>query len=147
MVNNLKLDKAGLNLLIECEGLLLNAYKCPAGVWTIGLGNTFYEDGSPVKKGDKITKERAFELFRLIEPQFAKAVNQSVLTKLTQNEFNALFIFAWNIGTAGFKKSTLVKVLNTSRLPLEIKAAWLLWKGKKDLLLSRRNKEIKMFFS
>lgn len=47
----------------ESEGLELTAYWDDYGkVWTIGYGSTFYEDGSPVKEGDKITKKRAEEL-------------------------------------------------------------------------------------
>ena len=46
-------------LIKKWEGLSLKAYKCPAGVWTIGYGTTFYPDGSKVKEGDTCTKEEA----------------------------------------------------------------------------------------
>ena len=42
-------------LIKKYEGCKLTAYKCPAGVWTIGWGSTIYPSGQPVKSGDKIT--------------------------------------------------------------------------------------------
>jgi len=48
-----------IDLMHRYEGLRLDAYLCPANVWTIGYGNTFYENGAKVKQGDKITKQRA----------------------------------------------------------------------------------------
>lgn len=137
----MKLDSNGFKLLAECEGLRLEAYQCPAKKWTIGFGNTFYEDGTPVKKGDKITKERAFELFHLIEPRFSNPINQLLRVDISQNQFNALFVFAWNVGPKGFKNSTLLKRVNAGCDDDKIKEAFLLWKGKNDLLLSRRLKE------
>lgn len=137
------LDANGLKLLSECEGLRLEAYKCPAGVWTIGLGNTFYEDGSPVKKGDKLTKERAYQLFNLIAPKFEKVVNVGVKIDISQPQFNALFIFAYNVGPKGFTGSTLLKRVNAGCQDKQIEEAFLMWKGKKNLLLTRRQKELK----
>ena len=48
------MTERGKDLIREFEGCKLVAYKCPAGVWTIGYGSTFYADGTPVKEGDKI---------------------------------------------------------------------------------------------
>lgn len=143
----MKLDSKGFNLLAECEGLKLEAYLCPAKVWTIGFGNTFYEDGKPVKKGDKITKDQAYKLFHLIESKYSGPINQLVKVDISQNQFNALFIFAWNVGPKGFRNSTLLKRVNAGCDDEKIKEAFLLWKGKNNLLLSRRLKEFKMFCS
>lgn len=139
----MKIDSSGIKLLSECEGIILEAYKCPAGVWTIGMGNCFYEDGKAVKKGDKITKEKAFSLFNSIATQFEKVINQNVKVDLSQSQFNALFIFAYNVGVGAFKKSTLLKRVNAGCNDKLIEEAFLMWKGKKDLLLTRRQKEIK----
>ena len=49
----------GTTIIRKFEGLKLQAYLCPANVWTIGYGSTFYENGSKVQPGDKITIERA----------------------------------------------------------------------------------------
>lgn len=139
----MKINESGLELLAECEGLKLQAYKCLAGKWTIGLGNTFYENGKSVKQGDKITKERAFQLFWNIEKKFSDVINSNVKIDISQNQFNALFIFAWNVGTDGFKKSTLLKRVNSGCNDTLIEEAFLMWKGKKNILLTRRKKEIR----
>ena len=66
----MKLNQRGADLIKQFEGLKLKAYQCSAGKWTIGFGNTFYEDGKPVKQGDVITRERADSLFNLIADNF-----------------------------------------------------------------------------
>lgn len=144
----MKLDSKGAELLAVCEGLRLKPYLCPAGKPTIGLGNTYYENGEPVKMTDKpITRERALLLFDAIKPEFEAAVNNVVRVPLKQQQFNALFVFAYNVGPAGFKKSTLLKRVNANSGNVAgITEAFLLWKGKKDLLLTRRQKEINEYF-
>lgn len=137
------IDNLGIKLLAECEGLRLKSYQCPAKKWTIGLGNTFYPDGEPVKQGDIITPAKAYELFHLIAKQFENGINNSVSVELSQPQFNALFIFAYNIGVHGFKGSTLLKRVNLKCGDKLIEEAFLMWKGEKDTLLSRRQKEFK----
>ena len=64
------------------EGLKLTAYLCPAKVWTIGYGNTFYENGTKVKQGDKITKERADQLFiNITNKKFAEPLLKLIKVK------------------------------------------------------------------
>ena len=147
----MKLDKNGFNLLSTLEGLRLKSYKCSAGKWTIGLGNTFYEDGSKVKEGQKISNERAMELFNFISKKYEKAVNDSVKVAISQNQFNALFCFAYNVGITGFKNSTLLRMINSSADRLKIEKAFMMWKGKPNekgipILKSRRQAEINEFF-
>ena len=60
----------GIELIKSFEGCMLKAYKCSANKTTIGYGNTFYEDGTPVKFEDEITKERAEEHFMNFAPMF-----------------------------------------------------------------------------
>lgn len=59
----MRTSQIGKDLIKFFEGEKLTAYVCPAGVPTIGVGSTFYEDGAKVKIGDKITKERSAQLF------------------------------------------------------------------------------------
>jgi lysozyme len=66
-----------------------------------------------VKEGDRITKEEALEYFRKDVERFEKAVSESVTVQLKQNEFDALVSLAFNIGAGAFKKSTLLKMLNS----------------------------------
>lgn len=147
----MKIDLKGILLLEELEGLKLNAYKCSANVWTIGLGNTFYDDGSKVKEGDKITKEKAYYLFHLIATKFEKSINLLVKKPLTQNQFNALFCFVYNIGTTGFKNSALLRLVNINPNDANIAKQFLKWNkiaGKESKgLTNRRIKESALYFT
>lgn len=146
----MKLDANGINFLAELEGLELKAYKCSAGVWTIGLGNTFYADGSKVKQGDVITKKDAYYLFHLIAIKFEKAINENVKVNLNQNQFNALFCFVYNIGITGFKNSTLLRYVNLNPNDGNIAKQFLRWNkisGKESKgLTNRRIKESALYF-
>lgn len=147
----MRLDKNGFNLLSTLEGLRLKSYKCSAGKWTIGLGNTFYEDGSKVKEGQKISNERAMELFNFISKKYEKVINDNVKVVISQNQFNALFCFAYNVGPTGFKNSTLLRMINSSADRLKVEKAFMMWKGKPNekgipILKSRRQVEINEFF-
>jgi lysozyme len=147
----MKLDLKGVIFLEQLEGLELKAYKCSAGVWTIGLGNTFYEDGSKVNEGDKITKEQAYDLFYLIAAKFEKAINQNVKVVINQNQFNSLFCFVYNIGITGFKNSTLLRLLNINSKDGNIAKQFLRWNkiaGKESKgLTNRRIKESALYFT
>ena len=147
----MKLDKKGFELISILESIKLKSYKCSAGKWTIGLGNTFYEDGSKVKEGQKISNERAMELFNFISKKYEKTVNDNVKVVISQNQFNALFCFAYNVGITGFKNSTLLRMINSSADRLKIEKAFMMWKGKPNekgipILKSRRQAEINEFF-
>jgi len=144
-----KISKSGIELLAELEGLRLKPYLCPAGIPTIGLGNTFYENGTKVTMKDKaITKEQAYHLFFLIATKFQKTLNENLPLNINQNQFDALFCFCYNVGQGAFKKSTLLRVVKLNHNDkTSITNAFLMWKGKNNLLLSRRNKEIKRYFS
>jgi len=144
-----KISKSGIELLAELEGLRLKPYLCPAGIPTIGLGNTFYENGTKVTMKDKaITKDEAYHLFFLITTKFEKTLNENLPLNINQNQFDALFCFCYNVGQGAFKKSTLLRVIKLNHNEkTSITNAFLMWKGKNNLLLSRRNKEIKRYFS
>ena len=103
----MKLSTAGLALIKEFEGLKLNAYLCPANVWTIGYGTT-----AGVKAGQAITEARADELLRADVAQFERGVFDAVKVPLTQGQFDALVVLAYNIGLGAFRTSTLLRMLN-----------------------------------
>jgi lysozyme len=91
------------------------AYQDQAGVWTIGYGTTIYKNGTPVKEGDGITEENAcLELLHECDG-IARKITAFVNRDLHQHEFDALVSFAYNIGTQGFKHSTLLRELNYGR--------------------------------
>jgi len=102
--------------LFECGGDVtkyLKPYKCPAGVWTIGMGNTFYEDGKKVAPNDPaITKERAYAIFRVAIAYFEKQVDAYTTDAVNQHQFDALVDFAYNAGVGSLKASTLLKKVN-----------------------------------
>jgi lysozyme len=100
-------SEVGIQHIKNCEGLRLNAYRCPAGIWTIGYGHT-----GNVQAGQTITKEAAENYLREDLKEFEKAVNQLVKVKLNQAQFDVLVSFTYNIGIGAFEKSTLLKLLN-----------------------------------
>ncbi len=100
-------SQKGLDLIKSFEGLRLSAYKCPAGVWTIGYGTT-----AGVKPGQSITKERAEELLRDDVKRFEDQVLRLVKVPLTQGQFDALVSFTYNLGAANLGNSTLLRLLN-----------------------------------
>lgn len=106
------ISKTGLDLISSFEGIRLNAYDDGVGVWTIGIGTTIYPNGVKVKKGDKCTLEQAHEYLAHDMIEFEKTVNDSVKVPLSQNQFDALVSLTYNIGSAAFKNSTLLKKLN-----------------------------------
>ena len=119
----MKLSENGLKMIKEKEGLRFKPYLCSAGRATIGYGSTLYENGKEVTLKDPlITEKRALELLNNTVLSYEKAVNDNVKVALTQNEYDALVVFVYNIGIGrketptqegkGFIGSTLLKKLN-----------------------------------
>lgn len=104
----MKTSENGKQLIISFEGIKLNAYKCPAGVPTIGVGNTFYKNGNKVKIGDKITLPQAMELFESLLLRYEQTVLNNIKVALNQNQFDALVSFCWNCGSS----KTLFSLVN-----------------------------------
>jgi lysozyme len=146
----MKLNKAGADLIKEFEGCKLKSYQCSAKKWTIGYGNTFYEDGSPVLPGHAITQEKANQLFELIANEFASKVAKLVSSNVTDNQFGALVSFAYNCGIANLQKSTLLKKVNANHSDPTIRTEFLKWNkaGGKVLagLTRRREAEANLYF-
>jgi GH24 family phage-related lysozyme (muramidase) len=93
---------AAFKLIQDFEGCHLDAYKCPAGVWTIGWGNTRYQDGRPVKQGDKINRIEADMLLRQEVDRIAAKLAKDVpgWREMADNQRSALVSFAYNLGAA-----------------------------------------------
>lgn len=106
-------SKNGRELIKQREGVRLTAYTDGAGILTIGVGHTSAAGAPVVKKGMKITEKESDAILSRDLSIFERAVNESVKVKLNQNEFDALVSLAFNIGGAAFKKSTLLKNLNS----------------------------------
>lgn len=140
-----------IELMHRYEGLRLDAYLCPAKVWTIGFGNTFYENGTKVKRGDKITRERANELFtNIVENNFAVPLRKLLVAKVNNNQFSALVSLAYNIGIGNISKSTLLRVVNQNPNNVEIRNQFMRWNRAGGQVLRgltlRREAEANLYF-
>jgi GH24 family phage-related lysozyme (muramidase) len=139
----MQISNKGLDLIKFYEGLELEAYKCAAGVLTIGYGWTH-----DVKEGDTITEERAEELLREGIVQYENAVHDLVDVPLEQHQFDALVSWVYNLGKANLAASTLLKKVNAQEfdeVPEQIKR-WNKAGGKVlEGLTKRRESEAKLW--
>jgi lysozyme len=101
----------GLDLIKSFEGLRLDAYICPAGVPTIGYGTTKV-NGQSIKVPSTITESQANDYLKSDVKSFEQAVNSAVSVPVTQNQFDALVSFTYNLGPGNLRSSTLLKKLN-----------------------------------
>jgi lysozyme len=107
----MKISQTGLDLIKSFEGCSLKAYKCPAGVWTIGYGHTGEVDGVPVGSGMVISPNKAQALLAtVLEQRYEPAVRR--FTDLNQNQYDALVSFCYNLGPGIFTGSLLTAIQN-----------------------------------
>jgi lysozyme len=112
----MQISDKGLRLIKHFESCRLKAYRCSAGVLTIGWGHT----GPDVKPGMQITMQRADELLAIDVRRFVEDVNSLLRVNVTQAQFDALVSFAYNLGSdidadtiaEGLGDSTLLRKLN-----------------------------------
>lgn len=146
----MKVNKLGITTMHHFEGCKLTAYQCPAKVWTIGWGNTFYPDKTPVKQGDVITQEQANALFETVMNNFALGVKKCLTKEVNENQFSALVCFAYNVGIGSLQKSTLLKKININPNDETIAGEFAKWTkaGGKVLLglVRRRKAESDLYF-
>ena len=128
----------GIDLIKKFEGCVLSAYKCPAGVLTIGYGHT-----AGVKAGDVIDAKRAEELLRFDLKTFENHVKYNVYIPLNQNQFDALVSFTYNCGLKN------LKTLTKNRNAMQIANAMLLYNKANGKVLpglvKRRKAEQELF--
>lgn len=140
----MKLSEKGRELLIELEGKRNHAYQDVAGLKTIGVGHLI----KPGEDMEYLTDEQVDELLTHDLNLFESVVNTLVDVSIDQCQFDALVIFAFNVGLKAFSGSTLLKVLNHGdyeNVPDQLmrwnKAGGKIVAG----LTNRRDKEIKMW--
>jgi len=148
----MKLNQTGYDLIKTFEGLSLKPYKCSAGVPTIGYGNTYYENGVKVQMSDTpITKQRSEELLKHSADRYALKVANLLKKPVTQNQFNALVSFAYNVGSGALASSTLLKLVNVNPNDAMISKEFLKWnkvnKVPNNGLTNRRIKESSLYFT
>ena len=142
--NLMRISDKGLELIKDFEGCELEAYKCAAGVWTIGYGHT-----KDVKEGDTWSQEKAEHMLsKELEDEYEHYVNSLVTVPMNQCQFDALCSWVYNLGPANLKKSSMLRVLNEGKydeVPAQIKR-WNKAGGKVlDGLIRRRQAEAEMF--
>ena len=133
------------------EGCRLTAYRCPAGIPTIGYGATRYPSGQPVKMGETITQQRADLMLEWHLKEFGGDVKMQLInTLVNQNQFDALVSFAYNCGIGALAKSTLMKKVRNNPNDESIRAEFAKWNkaGGKELagLTRRRKVEADLYF-
>lgn len=104
----MKTSKDGLDFIQDVEGCKLFAYLDTGGVWTIGVGHT----GPEVVKGLSCTMEQVTKWLAEDVREAEDAINRLVKVPLTQNQFDALVSFVFNVGVNAFKGSTMLQKLN-----------------------------------
>lgn len=144
----------GFSLLKQLEGLRTRAYLDGAGVPTIGYGNTYHPNGTKVKLGDVITQDQADSYLRAIVGNYENTVRKVIAVPLTQNQYDALVCFVYNIGSTAFINSSVDDKINAG----DLDAAMIAWAahnkvrnpktGKLEVsngLNNRRAAELKLF--
>lgn len=138
------MTREGIELIKRHEGLRLEAYRCPAGVWTIGYGHT-----QGVSAGQKIDKYEAEMLLENDLTKFEAGVRRLV-GNLAPHKIDALVSLAFNIGLKAFMGSTLCRKVKADPADKSIAAEFRKWvyAGKTKLpgLVKRREDEAKMYF-
>ena len=103
----MKLGERGTEILKYFEGCKLTAYQDSVGVWTIGYGHT-----KGVYNGMTITQEEAEQMLLTELEEYEGYIENMVTVPLTQNQFDALVVWIYNLWQTNFKNSTLLKDLN-----------------------------------
>ena len=140
----------GIPIIRKFEGLKLRAYLCPAGIPTIAWGNTFYENGSKVQMGDKITIDRADKLLFFMVGKFEAEVKKLVKSAINDNQLGALTSFAFNVGIGALTKSTILKKVNKNPNDATIRDEFNRWTNSNGKvvngLVTRRKAEADLYF-
>ena len=138
----------GIQLICQFEGLRLERYRDAVGLWTIGYGHLILKE--EMEKLIKITTGEAKNILRKDLKRTETGVKKLLTLSVTQNQFDALVSFAFNLGLGNLKKSTLLKKVNAG----DKEAAALQFKcwnkaGGRVLagLTRRRDAEMRLFLS
>lgn len=125
------INEEGLKIIKNFEGFAPTPYVCPSGYWTVGYGHVIkskatnkmlhLRDGGAEAEAfsnypKPITTEQALELLKLDVTDTSKQLDSFLPKTLNENQFSSLVSFAFNIGVAGLKLSTLNKKLQQGKL-------------------------------
>jgi lysozyme len=126
----------------QVEGCVLTAYRDTGGVWTIGYGHT-----GNVTPGQVISEQDAKELLIKDAQMAIDCVNNKTKVPLTQNQFNALVSFTFNVGTGAYTTSTLLRRLNDGKyddVPAQLRR-WVYDQTGNPVLVNRREHEVALW--
>ena len=136
-------SQKGIDLIKEFEGCVLKAYKCPAGVWTIGYGTT-----QGVRPNMVITQTQAETFLKRDIKPIERFLNGMGIN-YTQEQFDALTSWIYNLGAGAFKSSTMYRYIVAKRKDVEITAQMVRWVNSGEIpllgLKRRRVAEANMF--
>ena len=139
----MKTSNQGKNLIKEAEGLRLDAYRCLAGVPTIGWGHT-----KGVRMGQHITVQMAEDMLVEDIGPIERLLN-GLRINFRQEQFDALVSWIFNLGAGNFKSSTMYKRILENANDEEITDQLIKWtySGKQQLpgLMKRRVAEANLF--
>jgi lysozyme len=144
-----RVSNAGVALIKRFEGYRRRAARLEAGRWTIGYGHTV-----SARQGAEVSETDAEALLRYDLMAIVAGLNKSIFTPLTQNQFDALVCFVFNIGLENFSSSSVLRRLNEGAM-LQAAAAIELWRGADfegerivvDALVRRRAAEKALFLT
>ena len=141
----MRISEQGLALIRQSEGFSAETYICPAGKTTIGYGHVVRPNE---RFPDGIDKEEAENILQQDVTETEQAVSRLATVELSQNQFDALVAFAYNIGVGAFEKSTLLRLLNDGDMAAAAGefGRWVYAGDKKlDGLVRRRSLETALF--
>ena len=140
----MKTSDLGIALIKRFEGFCAKVYTCPAGKPTIGYGHVVKSD----ERFGTLTEAQATELLRADADIAAHSVKRFISVRLSQNQFDVLVSFTFNLGGRALETSTLRSLINTGRLeavPRELNR-WVFAKGQRlPGLIARRKAEGQLF--
>jgi lysozyme len=144
-----KVDAVDLDFIKKHEGVKLEAYKCPGGIWTIGAGSTYHPNGAPVKKGDVIEPPKVDQY--LVHEAATRLAMMNLPDSLNHNQKTALLSFQYNVGHGNWLRSTLRKKVLANPKDESIRAEFMKWNKSQGRVLpgltKRRKEEADLFFS
>jgi lysozyme len=146
-MSRLTASRVAFDLIASFEGFRTRAVAAPGGRWTLGFGHT-----ATAREGLSVTRAEAEDLLRWDLLPIEDSLRQVALTPLTQNQFDALLSFAFNIGLENFKKSDVLKYLNQGQ-PIAAALSMHAWRRARingrvltiDALVRRRAAEAALF--
>lgn len=154
----MQVGQRGKNLFKEWEGLVTHEYLDSGGAPTIGIGHLLTRSertsgkviigGQALDYRDGFTEQQCWDLLDQDLADSERAVNDAVTVPLTQNQFDALVSFVFNVGEGAFRSSTLLRLLNQGQhdqVPAQLRR-WVRDNGHVvQGLVNRRNKEIALW--